>query len=148
MKTNVYECMFLLDPNKVAGDQEGAVKQIHATLEKNNAEVLAGRVWEKDGKLKYPIKKQRKGLYYLTYFRTDSKNLTNIDRDFRLNETVLRNLVLRVEPKLVDKMLEVGKNDKMQALHNAQDTGDDALRDEGSDRRRGGGRRGGPDKDD
>ena len=26
MKTNVYECMFLLDPNKVAGDQESAVK--------------------------------------------------------------------------------------------------------------------------
>jgi len=145
MKTNVYECMFLLDPNKVASDQEGALKQLHATLEKNNAEILAARVWEKDGKLKYPIRKQKRGLYYLTYFRTDSKNLANLERDFSLNETIMRNMFIRIEPKLVDKMLEVGKNDKMPAYHNAQDTGDDILR--GDDDRRGRGRRD-RDKDD
>lgn len=149
MKNNVYECMFLLDPNKVAGDHEAVVKQLHTTLEKNNAEVLASRVWEKDGKLKYPIRKQKKGMYYLTYFRTDSKNIVPIERDFSLNETILRNLVIRVELKLVDKMLEVGKNERMNAFQTAQDSGDDDLtRDEERMNRRGGRRGGPPDKDD
>jgi len=149
MKKNVYECMFLLDPNKVAGDQDGVVKQLHATLEKNGSEVLASRVWDKDGKLKYPIKKQKKGMYYLAYFSTESKNLVNIERDFSLNETILRNMILKVEAKLVDKMLEVGKNDRMPAYQTAQDSGDeDPTRSDDGDRRRGGGRRGGPpDKD-
>ena len=40
---NVYECMFLLDTNKVAGDVPAAAKQLHGILEKNQAEVLASR---------------------------------------------------------------------------------------------------------
>ena len=36
MPANVYECMFLLDTNKVAGNLDTADKQLHAILEKNH----------------------------------------------------------------------------------------------------------------
>ena len=49
MPAAVYECMFLLDTNKVAGDVPGAAKQLHGILEKNNAEVLASRSEDKRG---------------------------------------------------------------------------------------------------
>jgi len=115
MPANVYECMFLLDTNKVAGDVGAAQKQLHAILEKNHAEILASRPWD-ERRLAYPIKNHKKGLYYLVYFRTEGKNLVNIERDLALNETVLRNLVIKVDPKLVDVMLAVARDQHQFAL--------------------------------
>ena len=89
MPANVYECMFLLDTNKVAGDVPAAAKQLHAMLETNQAEILASRPWD-ERRLAYPIKSHKKGLYYLTYFRTEGKNVVSIEHDFALNEMILR----------------------------------------------------------
>ena len=46
MPANVYECMFLLDTNKVAGDVSAAAKQLHDLLERNESEMLASRPWD------------------------------------------------------------------------------------------------------
>ena len=110
MAANVYECMFLLDTNKVAGDVPAATKQLHAILERNHAEVLASRPWD-DRRLSYPVKGHKKGLYYLTYFRTEGKNVVGIERDCALNETILRSLILNVDPKLVDIMLTLARDE-------------------------------------
>jgi small subunit ribosomal protein S6 len=121
MRTNVYECMFILDTNKVAGDQAAASKALHTLLERNNAEVLASRPWTgADLKLAYPIKAHnalhKKGLYYLIYFRTEGKNLANIERDLQLNETVIRSMVMKIDPKLVEVMLQMAKDERALAL--------------------------------
>ena len=68
MPVNSYECLFLLDPTKTATDLDGVRTQLHHTLEKYGAEILASRKWD-DRKLAYPIKGHKKGLYYLTYSR-------------------------------------------------------------------------------
>ena len=115
MPANVYECMFLLDPNKVAGDVPTAAKQLHTLLERNHAEVLASRPWD-ERRLAYPIKGHKKGLYYLTYFRTEGKNVVGIERDCALNETILRALILNVDPKLVDIMLTLARDEHALAL--------------------------------
>jgi small subunit ribosomal protein S6 len=115
MPANVYECMFLLDTNKVAGDQPGVVKQIHGILERNQAEVLASRPWAEQ-RLAYPVKNHKKGLYHLTYFRTEGKNVAPIERDLQLNETVLRSLIIKVDPKLVELMLRVAQDERAMAL--------------------------------
>jgi len=111
MPSNVYECMFLLDTNKVAGDHAAAAKQLHTILERNNAEVLASRPWE-ERRLCFPIASHKKGLYYLIYFRTEGKNLATIEHDFQFNETILRSLILYIDPKLVDTMLEVARDER------------------------------------
>src|SRR5262245_29819164 len=85
MPANVYECMFLLDTNKVAGDVPAAAAQIKQVLERNHAEVLASRPWD-ERRLSYPIKGHKKGLYYLTYFKAEGKELKNIEHDFSLVE--------------------------------------------------------------
>jgi len=107
--------MFLLDTTKVAGDVPEAAKQLHSILERNQAEILASRPWD-ERKLAYSVKGQKKGLYYLTYFRADGKSVVNIERDCALNEMILRNLILRVDPKLVDIMLAVATDEHALAL--------------------------------
>src|SRR5713226_5559973 len=115
MPANVYECMFLLDTNKVAGDVPAAAQQIHTVLERNQAEVLASRPWD-ERRLAYPIRNHKKGLYYLTYFRSEGKNLVGIERDCSLNEMILRMLVLNIDPKLVDAMLAMARDEHALAL--------------------------------
>jgi small subunit ribosomal protein S6 len=126
MPANVYECMFLLDTNKVAGDIPAAAKQIHGLLERNSAEVLASRPWD-ERRLAYPINGHKKGLYYLTYFRADGKNLINLERDIALNEMIMRSLVLRVDPKHVDTMLAIARDEHALALQVAPEPAPEAA---------------------
>jgi small subunit ribosomal protein S6 len=139
MAANVYECMFILDTTKVAGDVAGIDKQLRATIEKNGAEVLVSRPWD-ERRLSYPIKNQKKGLYYMTYFSCEGKNVVNIEHDCALNEAILRMMVLKIDPKLVDTMLTLAKGEHATALHNYhEDPNDDGIptgRDD-DDRRRG-----------
>src|SRR5262245_16840017 len=120
MPANVYECMFLLDSTKVAGDVPAAAKQLHSILEKHQAEILASRPWD-ERRLSYPIGTHKKGLFYLTYFRTEGKNLKPIEQDVALNEMVVRSLVLKIDPKLVDTMLALARDEHALALNNVQD---------------------------
>ncbi len=131
MRVNVYECMFLLDTNKVAGDVPAAAKQIHGILEKNHAEMLASRPWD-ERRLAYPVNGHKKGLYYLTYFRVDGKNLIEIEKDIALNEMILRFLVIRVDPKHVETMLAIARDEHALALQVAPEvTSEDAERGRG-----------------
>ncbi len=120
MAANTYECMFLLDLNKVGGDLAAAAQQLHGILERNHAEILASRQWD-DRRLAYPIKGHKKGLYYLIYFRAEGKNLVSMERDFTLNETVIRSLVLKVNPKLEEHMLAVARDEHALALQSVQE---------------------------
>lgn len=127
MPANVYECMFLLDTNKVAGDVPGAATQLQGLLERNQAEILASRPWD-ERRLAYPIRGHKKGLFYLTYFKAEGKAIVNIERDLAINEMVLRHLILNVDPKLEEAMLTVGKNPHALALQSVQEVeGGDGL---------------------
>ncbi len=140
MAVNIYECMFILDTAKVAGDVGSVDKQLRGTMEKHGAEVLISRPWD-ERRLTYPVKNQKKGLYYMTYFSCEGKNVVKIEHDCSLNESILRMMVLKIDPKLVDTMLTLAKGEHATALHNYQeDAGDDGMggsRDDGDDRRRG-----------
>ncbi len=139
MAVNVYECMFILDTAKVAGDVGAADKQLRGTMEKHGAEVLVSRPWD-ERRLTYPVKNQKKGLYYMTYFSCEGKNVVKIEHDCSLNESILRMMVLKIDPKLVDTMLTLAKGEHATALHNYQeDASDDGMggsRDDGGDDRR------------
>jgi small subunit ribosomal protein S6 len=126
MPMNLYEGMFLLDTSKMSGDVAGAVAKLHANFEKQHAEILASRPWD-ERKLAYPIRNQKKGLYYLVYFRCDSKNLVELERDFKLNETILRHLILFIEPKLEEEMLAVARDERALALQTAHEEAIDAV---------------------
>src|SRR5947209_20075889 len=115
MEASVYECMFLLETNRIAGDVTAAGEQLRSLLERNQAEILASRQWD-ERRLAYPVKGHKKGLYYLTYFRMDGKNLLNFERDVALNETILRLLVLRIDPKHVETLLAIARDEHVLAL--------------------------------
>ncbi len=105
MAEHVYEGMFILDSNKYSRDPSGVSGQIAETIEKLGGSILANRLWE-DRRLAYPIGAHRKGTYWLTYFKLGSGKTVELNREFRLNENVVRSLLLRVEPRLVDVLVQ------------------------------------------
>jgi small subunit ribosomal protein S6 len=116
--------MFLLDPNKVSGDVQGAAKQLHALLERNGAEIIASRPWD-ERKLAYPIKNVKKGLYYLTCFRCEGPKVPELERDFLLAELIVRHLIIKVDPKLEQAIIELAKNEHALALQTVTEPGPD-----------------------
>ncbi len=104
MAENVYEGMFILDSNRYGRDPEAVSGQISEMIQGAGGEILVSRHWE-ERRLAYPIKRHRRGTYWLTYFRLDSSRLTQIERQCRLNDNVLRELFLKVEPRIVDTLV-------------------------------------------
>lgn len=108
MPQNVYENMVILDSNKYAQDPNGMGAVVSNLVEKLGGEVLVSRLWNEQ-RLAYPIDGHKKGTYWLTYLRLDSDKLTDLTHDLRINETVLRQLTLKVEPRLVEALVEHAK---------------------------------------
>ena len=104
MAENVYEGMFILDSNHYARDAAATSGAVVEIIEKNGGELLASRLWSEQ-KLAYPINGQRKGAYWLTYFKIDTDRLTDLNRATRLNDSILRSLVIKIDPRLVDAMV-------------------------------------------
>lgn len=104
MAANVYEGMFILDSNRYGRDSDAVSAQIQEIVEKAGGQLLVHRLWE-ERRLAYPIKGQRKGTYWLTYFRLDSNQLSAVRRQFQLSDNILRMLLLRVDPRIVDALV-------------------------------------------
>ncbi len=108
MAESVYEGMYLLDANRYSRDAGAVTGRIGEMIEKCGGEVLVSRLWAEQ-KLAYPINGQRKGAYWLVYFRLDRSKLGELRRAAQLNNDVLRDLILTVEPRLVDALVEHAK---------------------------------------
>jgi len=92
----LYEGMFLLDDARCSENFHAATREVHAILEKNQAEVFTAEKWD-ERKLCYPIKGRSRAVYYLVRFTASAEGLVGIERDGGLNDTILRLLVLRDE---------------------------------------------------
>ena len=108
MAQNVYESMVIFDPNKYGQDPGGLGGTIPNLVAKLGGEVLVSRLWQEQ-KLAFPISGHKKGAYWLTYFRLDSSKLDEFNQQLRINETVVRSLTLKVEPRLVEALVEHAK---------------------------------------
>ncbi len=104
MAANVYEGMFILEANRFGRDPEAISGQIPAMIEKLGGEILVSRLWE-ERRLAFPIKGQRKGAYWLTYFRLEGGQLADLRRQCRIADDIVRTLFLKVDPRIVDTLV-------------------------------------------
>ncbi|MCC6661425.1 MAG: 30S ribosomal protein S6 [Phycisphaerales bacterium] len=101
-RTYTYEAMFLIS-QAVAADLSGAVAHINELLSRAHAEVIAMRKWD-ERRLAFEIKKQKRGLYILCYFKAPNTSIAHLERDCNLSEKVLRAMILRADHLSVDEM--------------------------------------------
>jgi small subunit ribosomal protein S6 len=106
----VYECMFLFNPNSYAKNPASAQSAVEEIISSVKGEILVSRLWNEQ-KLAYPINGHRKGAYWLVYFKAESTNLGKFNRACQLNDMVLRHLVIKLDPRLVDPMIAIAKGE-------------------------------------
>ena len=104
MAKHVYEGLFILDSNRYSRDASGVSGQIGEIVKKHGGELLASRLWE-DRRLAYPINGQRKGTYWLAYFNLDAQQIVHIERDCRINDNILRSLILKVDARIAEALV-------------------------------------------
>ena len=104
MPVSTYEGMFLLDSAKAAVSWDDSVKHVHDILAKHKSEIVASRQWD-ERRLAYPVEGHKKGTYLLTYFKTEGAELKELVADFHLSDVIVRELILKVHPKLVDHLV-------------------------------------------
>ena len=123
MPAVTYEGMFLLDSNKYASNPQAMLGEVQSMLEKIGAQVLATRPWQ-DGKLSYEIDGHKKGLQFLTYFTVDSLRVHELDRMVKLNESVLRHLIIKLPEKLIGPMVDManGRGEVITTFHDSEST--------------------------
>lgn len=95
----------MVDSNRYTADPEGTQKAVLGMLERVGSKVVASRPWQ-EGKLCYPIEGHRKGLYFLVCFTMDGSSMDELTRLSKLNEVVLRQLVLRHPKVIFDAMVD------------------------------------------
>ncbi len=113
MAENVYEAMFLFDSNRFARDPAVLPAEVEKMITSEGGEVLVSRLWE-DRKLAYPIRGHRKGTYWLIYFRGPSGSIAPLNRQCEIHDQVLRQLILKIHPHLVDAILDHAKGEPAQ----------------------------------
>ena len=105
----VYEGLFILDSNAFARDREGLPQEINGYIEAAGGQIEVSRLWE-ERRLAYPIKGQRKGAYWITYFRLPTGALKDLTRQCEIHDGILRQLFIRLPGALVEPILEHAKS--------------------------------------
>jgi|TARA_R110002072_G_scaffold39036_2_gene112570 small subunit ribosomal protein S6 len=125
-KVNTYETLFILDSNHYARDPGGVAKQLEELIAENGGEVQVSRMWMEQ-KLAYPIDKHQKGTYYLIYFSMEGPNLTQLARAFALAEPVIRELTIKLDPRLVEPILANARGEHFTGPAGAEGSDDEST---------------------
>lgn len=120
-----YEGMFILDSNRYASNPEGMSGEVLALLQRVGGTLLASRPWQ-DGKLAYAMDGHRKGMYYLTYFTLDTQKLPELERLVKLNENIIRHLIIALEQALIEPMVAMaaGRGEVISTFKDTDSTAD------------------------
>ena len=94
-RINAYEGLFLF-PQAVGGELQFAVDHITEILAKANAEIISLSKWD-ERRLAYEINGNKRGIYFLVYFRANRTDLVSIERSCNLSETLLRSMMVRAD---------------------------------------------------
>lgn len=96
-KTTNYEILYLIRPNIDEEAKSALVERFDNILKENGATVEESKDWEKR-RLAYEIAGFREGLYHIVNFSaTDAKAINEFDRLAKINEDILRHMIVKKE---------------------------------------------------
>jgi len=93
-----YETMFIVKATLTDEEQQAQIATVKANIEKNGGEVIA---YDDMGTrtLAYEIEKQKRGYYYVIYFTAPSESIKELERNYRVNEDIVRFIFIKSESK-------------------------------------------------
>ena len=100
-----YETMFVVKPTLTQEEITQQIDFYKAAILNNGAEINATLDMGMRN-LAYEIKKNKRGYYFVIYFKAEPKLVLELERLYRINEEVLRFIVIKYESKKEQKAWE------------------------------------------
>ena len=91
-----YEIMFIVKATLEESALNTITKEVQALINKNDSKVIEFKDMGRK-KLAYPINKEVSGFYYLMNVEASNEVIQEFDRKLRINENILRHLILKKE---------------------------------------------------
>ncbi len=89
-----YELAIIFDPSLEEEEIEKELSKNTSLIEKEKCKVSKVDRWG-TRKLAYPIKSQENGYYVIVYFEGNSSIITEIDRINKINDKILRHMIVK-----------------------------------------------------
>lgn len=93
---NSYEGIFIIKPDLNEDTSKVVMDSIEEEIKKGQGTVETVNSWGKK-RMAYRIKKFGEGLYYQVDFGVPPEALKDMDRKFRLNDSILRFMIIKKE---------------------------------------------------
>lgn len=93
---NKYEIMFIVRPDMEEAEIKHTAEEMKKVLENGQATFVEEKSMGQR-ELAYEIKKFKTGYYFLYIVETNSDIVNEFDRVVRINENVIRHLIVKVE---------------------------------------------------
>jgi len=91
-----YECAVIFYPGLDEESLKAGMKKYAGVIDSGGGEITRLETWGKR-KLAYEIDDQSEGHYYFYRFRCENKVLDELGRQMRIDESILRHLIVRDE---------------------------------------------------
>lgn len=109
----IYESMLIVRPDISDAEREEVFQKISKKITDLEGKVNASKIWAKERQFCYILrnrgaekKKFDKGCYWLLYFTLDTNKLGELKDAFKLEERILRNIVIKKDGKVAADMIE------------------------------------------
>lgn len=91
-----YELVVIVDATLPQQEKEDAVKGVSQAIEKCGGKVINSQVWIEKQKMSFLMKKRPEGTYYMINFEGGEEKFADLRQAIKLNEKVLRSLIVKV----------------------------------------------------
>ncbi len=95
---NLYETIFIFRPNLPQEAINQLNEKIKEKITKNDGEIISLENWGQK-RLAYEIKGLREGIFSRLIFRAPSSLISELDKDFKIDDKIVRQMTLRTKAK-------------------------------------------------
>ena len=100
-----YELGFILDPEVNEEQSNAIIERIQQIVNNHDGEVVRISQWGRR-RLAYPIRHKRDGFYVFFDMILTPETVSELDRNMRVTEEILRHIIIRRDPKIVQQERE------------------------------------------
>lgn len=100
----VYETIFIVKPSLTDDEVSGVVGKVRGVIEKYGGVTLKTEHWGKK-KLAYEVRKEKKGAYVFVRFQGPGVVVSELERQYRVEDAVIKFLTTKCDPKLLAEEL-------------------------------------------
>lgn len=101
---NAYETIFIIKPSLTDEEISKVIEKTKGIIQRGGGEVVVAENWGKK-KLAYEVRKEKKGTYIIVHFKGTGATVSELERNYRLDESVIKFITLKIEPDKLGKTL-------------------------------------------